>query len=862
MNVPREESSSTMLALVDLPTLIQAISTQRRTGTLSVSQEKHQRKIYFSAGQIRAFCGPEPEMFAQSLVWAQILAPAQLSECLRECPAGYSEVKVIEVAQRKGLLTRDGILDTMDCYIEEGFAEMVGWSAPAMNFVQDLAGDAWAKYQAKVGVNVAASTMLLEALRRQDELKSIQAFVPDTWDVLVRESHENPGDLSADEQAVLGAMDENRSFHELGAITGMPVFRLSRVVVRLRQLNILRLASPAEVTAQADRAYANNQANEAYGLYQRAMALGVKNGRISLLVAELAESIGNQSSAARAFVTAASHLTDPESAAAALKHALRLGHDQWTPLSQLLNIYRQSGNTQEAIAVLMQLAEYHESNNLLDQAAQAVREAQELGADASVCATVLARLAGLEGDMEQAVLQLEIAARAYHELGRNLESANAYRQLNEILPGRCDYALEYAKLLNGMDRNDEAAATLRRSLANQHGASEDVLVAVYEMLAQVAPGDAQVHEWLVKAHQRMKNREGATEHLQLLAAAQEKEGDYPGLAETLEKILELGGDQVDILKRLALVYFCLGQERRANDTLCRGIDAAVALGHLKEARQLGNDAVDMDPSSLQLRIRLAHIYNREGDRANAIHHYRAAVNLARGIGNLETARSMLFQVLKLRPDDLQVRLDIAEIALEIKDPNADKFLRDLVRFAVRTNNFGLALERARARVQLAGGLAISQRMELVELLRRIGDKDNELKVGKELLNDLLEHGEFEEGVSFLQRLVASHSRNADLVLQLGEIYAGLGDNRQAQRYYRHGVCLLQIEGRNQEAARVLDELEAMGSDLESVAMARDILEKGQTLEWEAIRWSLSQGPLKKLSESSGNRPRVNRTAEQ
>jgi tetratricopeptide (TPR) repeat protein len=845
-----DDSSSAMLALVDLPTLIQTISTQRRSGTLTVGHEKEQRRIYFSSGQIRAFCGPAPEIFVKALVWAEILRPDQREEIMRQLTAGYREAQVIEALQKNGLITRDGLLDTMDCYIEEGFAEMVGWTSPTINFVQGLSGDAWAQYQAKLGVNVAASTMLLEALRRQDEIKSFSAFIPDTWDVLVRDAGAIPPDLSNDEAALMAAMTENRSVYELGAITGMTAFRLSRGIVRLRQLGVLRLATPAEVTTHADRAYGDGAQSDAYHLYQRGLTLGVNNGRINLLVAELAENCGMQSSAARAFVIAADHLTDPDSAIVALKNALRLGHDQWTPLTQLLNIYKQTGNTREAIASLIQLAEYHEGNNLLDQAAQAVRDAQELGADAGMCATILARVAGREGDMEQAVLQLELAARAFHAQDRMLESANAYRQLSEILPGRCDYALEYARLLAGMDRNDEAAATLRKSLANQHGVSDEVLLRVYEMLAQVAPGDTQVHEWLVKAHQRTKNREGATEHLQLLAAAQEKEGDYPGLAETLEKILELGGDQVDILKRLALVYFCLGQERKANDTLCRGIDAAVALGHLKDARQLGVEAVEMDPSCLQLRIRLANIANREGDRGTAIFHYRAAVNLARGIGNMETARAMLIQVRKLRPDDLQVRIDLADIALELKDVNLDKILRELVYFAVRTNNFGLALERARSRVQLAGGLAYEPRMELVELLRRMGDNVNELKVGRELLNDLLEYGEFDKSIEFLQRMVAANPRNADLVLQLGEIFSSLGDVKQAQRFYKHAVSLLQIEGRNEEASKTLDGLEAMGFDSPSILMAREILGKGQALEWDAIRWSISQNQLRQMADQA------------
>jgi tetratricopeptide (TPR) repeat protein len=836
-----EQSSSAVFGLVDLPTLIQTISSQRRSGTLMLKQGAEQRRVYFGSGQVRAFGGCAPAVFGKALVWAEILTLEQLSECLKELPPGFREVQLIEVAEKKGWVTRDGLLDTMDCYIEEGFAEMVSWQTPEINFVTKLTGDNWAKYQSKLGINVSAGSMLLEGLRRQDEIKSFSAMIPDRWDVLVREaSVALPGDLSADEQFLLRGWNENRSVSDVHTNAGLPPFRAMRAFVHLRQLGILRVATAAEVSVHADFALSRSRAIEAYRLYRRAIALGVDSPRVYLHVAELAEQVGeDQQVAAKAYLTAGQHIRDSANAVVALRNALRLGSDRLTPLKQLVGIYRQVGERDDAISALLEVAKIHEQAKDLDQAAQAVREAQELGADAATCAGVLARLAMAEGDMEQAVLQFELAARAAQQKGSFIDAADAYRQLTEILPSRCEYATGYADLLSQQGKTDEAADVLRKVLQQQHGESEEVLLQVYELLAKVKPDDYPAHEFLVKAYARRKNREGATEQLKVLAQVQEKEGDFEALAHTLERILEHGGDQVDILKRLALVYSRLGQEGKANATLCRSVDAALALGHLPEARQICEVAVDLDSSYLPLRSRLAAVANREGDRAAALIHYRAAAQLARGMNNLETARAMLLQLRKLRPDDLMVRIELGELAVELNDPAVDQLLQDLVHFAVRTNNFGVALEKAHTRVQMATAPAIQPRMELVELLRRMGDNANELIEGRQLLHDLLEQGEFDKGVELLQRMVASNSRNADLVLQLAELYAAVDDTRSAKRFFCHASSLLQIEGRIDEARAVIDQIEKFDDDHDALRLAREMLANGQALEWEAIRWSLS-----------------------
>jgi tetratricopeptide (TPR) repeat protein len=196
-------------------------------------------------------------------------------------------------------------------------------------------------------------------------------------------------------------------------------------------------------------------------------------------------------------------------------------------------------------------------------------------------------------------------------------------------------------------------------------------------------------------------------------------------------------------------------------------------------------------------------------------------------------------------------MQLAQVAQTLKDPDTEHFLRDVVRSAVRGNNQGLALEFARRRVAVAAAPGFEARAELIELLRRSGDTAGALTNGRELLEHLLEHAEFEKALELLQRLVASNPRNADLVLQLADLFSAVEDPRQAGRFYRHAICLLQVEQRIPEAQRVMEQLIELGGDDPTIPLAKAALAKGQVVDWEAFRASLSQDQRRRLADEIG-----------
>jgi hypothetical protein len=237
--------------LVDLPGLVQSITQQRRDGVMTVRQGKEERFLRFLGGNLVALSGPQPATFAKSLVWAEVMTPDQLSACLTALGKSFRSEHLVQIVLSRNLATRDGLLDAVDCYVEEGFSEIIGWSNPRLSFSTEVTADPWAELQAGMGVAVNPGSLLLESLRRQDELKSVAQHIPDAWDVLVLDAKQViPPDLPADAARILAGWRDGLIAGSLFDRSLLPPFRATTALALLRRQGIVRpAATPTGCTA-------------------------------------------------------------------------------------------------------------------------------------------------------------------------------------------------------------------------------------------------------------------------------------------------------------------------------------------------------------------------------------------------------------------------------------------------------------------------------------------------------------------------------------------------------------------------------------------------------------------------------------
>lgn len=839
-------------AIVDLPAVIQSMAGSRRSGVLQVRSGDDERRLHFATGQLAAVGGATQGLLARAVCWSRAVTPAMVGDAIAALGGDPTPAQLANHLRARGELQPEALLEALALCADEDISTILGWANPSFDIMAEAPADPWADFQRQCGLALSASALLLEALRRQDERASLGELVPDPWDVLRREPA-STSPAAEDQELVLQRAGGAATCRDLLNHPLLPPHRAMRALVELRRAGLLRVVTAAELAALGEQAREQGRSADAYGILARAVALGHDGARIREHLANLAEQLGDRPAAAAHCLAAVPFLQTPQLMIQALKFALRLGAEPEAPLTQLVALNLTVGDDRAVLEALLALVRLYENRGDRARAIEALGEAQQLGADKVVTGRMIARLAAAAGDVVQAALQYEQAARLATERGRADEAIEAWLGLVQLKPERLEPARACAELLVAAGREQEAARVLRESLSRAVSAPEEVQLAAWELLARIAPGDQAAHDWLAKTYARRRDRDGATRQLRLIADRQEKEGDDQALVDTLERIVVLGGEDVELLRRLGDAHDHLGRTASAVDAWCRAADLAAEAGRLAEAKGVIARALENVPGSAALRARAAELALREGDRDAAVLEMRRAANLAYGSGDGFHAKELLGRLCALRADDIIARMRLCELLRELADPDEPAAVDDALRLAVRRGDFGTAVELARRRVQIAPEeRRNTAHAELIELLRRSGDAAGERAAAKDLLDRLLEAGEAEQAVELLSRQFALHPRDPDLALQLAEVTAGVGDERMAARCYRHAVPLLQAEGRIDDARAALSQLARLCDDDILILAARRRLDAGEAVEWEQIRSALEHDQRKGLVDKLGS----------
>ena len=854
----KSKISNKSITAIDLPDLVQSMAQSGRSGQLLVSSDGKRCAVHFRNGAIAALDNGEPAALHNALSWIRLIDRAMLKQHGIDKPKSLANEFLGPLLVDSGLVPLDGVRDAVDIHIEEGFCEVVGWDNPVFEFDGEIEPDPWCAYQINLGTSVAPGGLLMEGLRRKDELGRVRVYVPLTWDVLIKEADPDPSELDEGQKAIMQAWADGRPAGAVMEISRQPPWAAEVSCARLIESGVLRLAEGAELVVFADRARSSGSYTMAEGLYRRALERGAMASRIYLALAELSERRGDETRAARDYLRAAEDLAtaNPAEAVIALRNALRLGADRETCLQNLLNIYRQLGEADDVIDVLFQLADLYESSDRIAEAMDVVREAQAAGADMVRCSQMLAALSLLSDDQDEAVVHLEQVLRTAEEHGRAEEAFAARRQMLLIDPGRWEIAISHVNVLIAKGNEEQALRVLERALSAERKVGGEALeVKLREMLAKLDSNDRDNHEALAALYQKREDRAGATSHLEHLANSQERDGDHHGLIQTLKQIIALGGDSGSSYARLAAVEHLVGLEGDSADNWVHALDTALESGDVNSARAWSQAGMKDHPGSAPIRERAAVVAVREADSQRAERLYRDAARLARGSGNAEYAHHLLQQAMVLAPEDMSLRLELVEMAEQSGE--ADHVIGDFIRFAVNSNNIGIALEWSARRIARVERPSIHARSEHVELLRRVGRHQEELTQGRELFSDLCEAGEYDSALEVLQRLVASHSRNADLVLQLAELFEALENVEEAVRFYRHAVSLFQQDDQSVQSRTALESLANLLPGDPEVARARELLDNGEAVNWAAIRQERTAASKRRIGEGvvmGGNNP--------
>jgi hypothetical protein len=229
-------------ALCDIVSLIGQSAWK---GELVVLDGTSQRSIFFDQGHVvSATSNAEGERLGAVLYRYGALTKDQIAKALA---AVTPEVRFGEAAVRAGFITREQLYTLMGRQTEE-IVYGVLLVAEGMFYFLDGVDDP----RAQVRQRLAVSGLLMEGVRRMDEMRYFRDRIPSDAHVPERApGHEAPGPEGGPLRKVWGAIDGVRSIADIGRAVAQSEFEVTQALFQLLQSGHVTVQAPRPTGAAA-----------------------------------------------------------------------------------------------------------------------------------------------------------------------------------------------------------------------------------------------------------------------------------------------------------------------------------------------------------------------------------------------------------------------------------------------------------------------------------------------------------------------------------------------------------------------------------------------------------------------------------
>ena len=225
------------LATMTLPDLLQWLSGSVKTGPLKLTNGRFSKEILFQGGVIVSTSSNDPrEFLGQFLLAQRRISEEQLRKAMEsQRSTGVLLGKILVMV---GAIEEEELLKILRLKAEESIFNLFLWKKGSFEFT-----DAPIPEDLHFPLSLRVDDVLLEGLRRYDELQAIlSAFSPGD-SILERSDEPVPDKLSSDQEVLrlLDVVDGKRTLTDLCMELHASEFRISRIAYELYRHKCLRL---------------------------------------------------------------------------------------------------------------------------------------------------------------------------------------------------------------------------------------------------------------------------------------------------------------------------------------------------------------------------------------------------------------------------------------------------------------------------------------------------------------------------------------------------------------------------------------------------------------------------------------------
>lgn len=226
-----------------LPEIFQLIAAGRKSGTLGIQRDDSIVMIYFENGDITYGYGPRQTFhLGQLLKERRKLTAAQLEEAIDAQARTENTKRLGEILIQKGFIDRADLEAVIKEQVEFLLFGLLSWQDGSFKFYEEQFPT-----EEEIKVRLSVENVILEGLRRIDEMNMINEVLPDKHVVLAISSSQGNRtravSLEAAEWNVMALVDGHRTITEICQLSNFP---REETLKRLAHLKLAGIITPSE----------------------------------------------------------------------------------------------------------------------------------------------------------------------------------------------------------------------------------------------------------------------------------------------------------------------------------------------------------------------------------------------------------------------------------------------------------------------------------------------------------------------------------------------------------------------------------------------------------------------------------------
>jgi tetratricopeptide (TPR) repeat protein len=266
------------------------------------------------------------------------------------------------------------------------------------------------------------------------------------------------------------------------------------------------------------------------------------------------------------------------------------------------------------------------------------------------------------------------------------------------------------------------------------------------------------------------------------AARHKAKGAYDKALKEYQKVLDVDPTDGHVLQKVAELYQKKNDNNQAAHYFARVAEIYCSEGSLPKAIALYKQVLKLDPSLLDVNLKLAVLHQQSGLISEAVAYLQLLANHYAGIGDTRQMLDSRKRIAELDPDNVEARLKLSELyELENMPHQAAAELKHAAR-CLKNN----------ARTQEY--LRVAERVSALE--------PENIPLAKQLAGIYLKKGDPMRALARLQAAFLADGRDVETLGLLAEAFQGLGQSSKTISVYKELAKVYQDTGRHQLAKDV------------------------------------------------------------